>query len=349
MPTPLHLEFVCTPAEREEAESLLLRKQLGGGSRWLTWLVLAGMMIFMLVAVYFQFRMFAPQYRPWAYAGMAVLVPAIMIWRRRVERRRDNLLLRWEISPTELVLTSDLGRATFIWSGFSECLESPKLFLLADRGRVAVYIFPKRAFPDAAAQDWFRSHAQTIGPTLLSAEAVAPPSPTPADGVALDFQIGFRDFLVRNWTSWRLKGAFLLIFLFMAIMAGWQMRHPVPNAVNSPLKVFAIAIPTFAFMMVVVWFAVSAYWWWTQRKYFTRQQLVLSDRGIDFVNATERGTLQWNTYECYLENHWCFMIWHRRNQAWQMLPKRVFATETDLVRCRALIQQHLQHSRWFMY
>ena len=111
--TPLQLEFVVTPAESAEAESLLLRKQLGGGSRWRMWLVLAVVVVFALGCMYFQFRtVFPPHYRPWAYAGMAVLVAVIMISRPRQERRRDNLTVRWEISPTELVLASDLGRAS---------------------------------------------------------------------------------------------------------------------------------------------------------------------------------------------------------------------------------------------
>src|SRR5258708_689260 len=36
----LRLEYECTDAERREAQSLSLRQQLGGGSKWLTMLVL---------------------------------------------------------------------------------------------------------------------------------------------------------------------------------------------------------------------------------------------------------------------------------------------------------------------
>lgn len=345
------MEFVVTPAEKAEAESLLLRKQLGGGSRWRTWLVLAVVLGFAVVCMYYQFRtVFPPQHRPWAIAGITVLIAAIMIWRRRQERRRDKLPVRWEISPTELVLSSDLGRATFAWSGFSECLESPKMFVLLDRAKVVMYFFPKRAFPDAAAQDWFRAQTQILHPTVLPAESVAIVNPAPADGVALDFQIGFRDFLVRNWVSWRLKGAFLLVFLFMLGVMGWQLlQPPPPTAVNGPGKMLAIMLPTVAVMLPAMWFAVSLYWWWAQRRYFVRQQLVFSARGIDFAQSGERGTLQWNTYECYLENRWCFLIWHRRNPTWQMVPKRAFAADADVARCRALLQQHLRPSRWFLY
>jgi hypothetical protein len=36
----LRLEYTCTKSELEQAQSLHLRKQLGGGTRWQTWLVL---------------------------------------------------------------------------------------------------------------------------------------------------------------------------------------------------------------------------------------------------------------------------------------------------------------------
>lgn len=101
--------------------------------------------------------------------------------------------------------------------------------------------------------------------------------------------------------------------------------------------------------MVVVWFAVSLFWWWTQGRYFVRQQLVFSVRGIDFAQSGERGTVQWNTYRCYLENRWCFLIWHRRNPVWQIVPKRAFASAEDLAQFRAWCEQHLRLSRWFWY
>jgi hypothetical protein len=40
MAQTLQLEYACTKAETDQAQSLAMRKQLGGGSKWRTWLVL---------------------------------------------------------------------------------------------------------------------------------------------------------------------------------------------------------------------------------------------------------------------------------------------------------------------
>jgi hypothetical protein len=72
---PLNLEYICTEAEMREAQSLHLRRALGGGSRWLTWLVLFGILAALLTLLYFRIRTeVAPKYQPWFLAGAAALM-----------------------------------------------------------------------------------------------------------------------------------------------------------------------------------------------------------------------------------------------------------------------------------
>jgi hypothetical protein len=54
----------------------------------------------------------------------------------------------------------------------------------------------------------------------------------------------------------------------------------------------------------------------------------------------------WRNYECYLENRWGFVLWNRQS-AWYVLPKRAFASDAELARCRAWVQANLRKSRWF--
>jgi hypothetical protein len=63
MPKTLHLEYACTKAEMEQAQSLVLRKRLGGGSKWRTYLILFLMLAGALVGGYFRFREIPDVYR----------------------------------------------------------------------------------------------------------------------------------------------------------------------------------------------------------------------------------------------------------------------------------------------
>ena len=348
MPASIQLEYACTEAERNEAQSLQFRKALAGGSRWRAQLILWGTLAVGLTVLYFQIRlMVSPKYQPLIYVGLLLLFVGLIV-RRRYFTLKAADPVRLVLSEQGVMINSDHSQVTLPWSAFSQCLESPNLFVLVDRPKVILFTLPKRAFPDEIAQDWFRTLTAQIPPatTPINPESLPMPQAV-ADGVALRFQLHFKDHLVRNVTSWRMRVAFALVFAFIGGTLLWESRQPHPNAVNGPWTVLAIAIPIFGVMMVVAMLFVSFYSWWLERKHHSPQQLVLSEQGIDFNTVDGRGILAWNTYECYLENRWCFIIWKRQGSLWYLFPKRAFASEAETARCRELLQKHLRRSRWF--
>lgn len=127
-----------------------------------------------------------------------------------------------------------------------------------------------------------------------------------------------------------------------------QYLFPDPKAVNGPGTVLLIMLPSVTGILVFVLFVVALFWWRAERKLNTNSHdLVLTDEGINFLNRTEKGFVKWSTYENYLENRWCFIIWNRKTLSFFMFPKRLFPTEADQARCRQLLQTNLKPSRWF--
>ena len=84
MPESLHLEFICTDAEKKQARSLLLQRQIGGGSKVLTTVILLVLLAGMLLGFYFRVqREVAPANRPYVYAAVFGVALLAWIWIRR--------------------------------------------------------------------------------------------------------------------------------------------------------------------------------------------------------------------------------------------------------------------------
>src|SRR5215470_7034886 len=84
MSQTLRLEYTCTKADLEEAETLNLRKRLGGGSKWRTRVVLFAMVVLMAVEFYVRIlRDLRREYWILAVAGVAGLTIVVMLVRRK--------------------------------------------------------------------------------------------------------------------------------------------------------------------------------------------------------------------------------------------------------------------------
>jgi len=348
MGAPLQLEYTITTADQKAAEALQSHHSMGGGPKWRSQLFLWLFLGVTITLLYLRFRMeVKPADRGWF---VAVVVGALIFvsWYNRYCRQREISPTRLTVSERELVLESGGGRVVLPWLGLGKLLEDPALFLLMDRPKRLVYLIPKRAFPDAAAQDWFRDLAQQPHPepSNVLPEPVAPPVVTTADGITLSFQLGYRDYLMRNLVSWRMKAVALLVLGMIAFATVNVMLQPDPQAVRGPGEMLTIMLPMVAGMLGVMFALVSLYQFYLDRPYRERQELVLSTQGFDFSTRTSRGLVPWRNYECYLENRWGFVLWNRQS-ALYVLPKRAFASEAELARCRAWVQANLRKSRWF--
>ncbi|HSY19520.1 MAG TPA: YcxB family protein [Candidatus Acidoferrales bacterium] len=351
MTLPLKLEYVCTEADMKEAQSLNLRQQLGGGSRWRALLALYAIFGGVLVLFYFQIKTeIAPQYRPYflALAGAAFV---FFFFKQRRRLKPPDKPTRLEVSEQGITILNDATRIDIHWSGFSQCLESPNLFVLLDRPKRFLITLPKRAFPDAAAQDWFRSQANQPSAVAASTADVpfTPKQSAAADGITLNYQLGYRDYVNRTVTSWRMRGIALAIYAAAIGMCLYQgMQPPTPERVNSPAKVMCIMLAVMTVMTLCFIPIISFFMWRRDTKYLTPRQLVLTDEHIVFAGPDGQGVLPWTTFTCYLENRWSFIVWNTRGQAWDMFPKRAFASAAELERTRELLKLRLRPSRWFI-
>ena len=350
MTLPLKLEYICTDAELKEAQSLSLRQQLGGGSRWRTLLVLFVILAGVLTLLYFQFKTeIAPQYRPYFLVLVGVAF-AFFFFKQRQVRKQPDLPTRLEVSEHGITILNDTTRIDVHWSGFSQCLESPNLFVLVDKPKRFLITLPKRAFPDAAAQDWFRVQAnQPSAVAASTADVPFTPKQPATDGITLNCQLGYRDYVNRTVTSWRMRGIALAIYAFAIGMCVYQgMQPPTPERVNSPEKVMCIMLAVLTVMMLCLIPIISFFMWRRDIKYLSPRQLVLTGEHIAFAGPDGHGILPWATFTCYLENRRSFFVWNTNGQAWDMFPKRTFTSVTDLERTRELLKQKLRPSRWFI-
>jgi hypothetical protein len=262
-------------------------------------------------------------------------------------RRKANRLVRLEVSERELVFNNGNGRTAMQWSAFSQCIESPNLFVLVDRPKAILFAVPKRAFPDEPAQNWFRAQATQLRSVAAAEpdEAFIPGRFVTANGIALTVQLKYRDYLDRNFTSWRIKGMFIGIFAL--VIAVTLFSTPPPDAVHSNLETFLIMLPMLTVIMAFVICVMSFVFWRGEKKYLEPNQIVLSSEGIEFAGRDSSGRLPWSTYKYYRESRWSFFVWNPHGSVWFMFPKREFATPSDLIQFRTLLEANLKPSRWF--
>jgi len=341
----LQVEYSCTETETKEARSLHSHQQLGGGPKWRSQLISYALLVFVAGGLFFRFkREIAPEDRLWLIALATIVFIGLLVI-QRFTRPKSDQAIRLEISERELVFINSGNRTAIPWSAFSKCLESPTVFALLDRSKQLLYPVPKRAFPDEASQNWFRTlagqpalAASDIGTASLSERFVA-------KGIALTVQWKYRDYVIRMITSWRTKGIALGIIAFVILTC--LFAADPPDAVNSRSKTLIIMLATIVPMLVVVLFVVSFVTWRSEKKYLMPQQVALTNDGIEFASRDGSGVLLWATYKYYLENRWSFFVWHPCGSCWFMLPKREFLSPLDLKQCRELLQRNLQRSRWF--
>ncbi|HWY76128.1 MAG TPA: YcxB family protein [Verrucomicrobiae bacterium] len=348
MAETLRLEYACTGKEMDEAQSLSLREQIGGGSKWLTMVILLAILAAVLCLLYFEVLNDMPRrFRPYAMIGFFALV-GFVFWRQRRGAKRPRGANVLEVSTSEVALVVGAVRVTTPWTAFSDCLESPTLFVLVDRLKSSLLVVPKRAFPDERSQNWFRVLAmdrQTPARAPSVHELI--PSSGTKSAITLTIRLGHRDYLDRTLAScetWAMVAALWCLFIGVSIYAS---LHPPPHPVYTSTQVFFMfMLPFMMVMSVFVVVLASFYKWRSHAKYLTPQELGLSEESIHVASQDGSATLPWTAYQCFKETGRSFILWNRRN-VWLLLPKRALAPGDNVERCRFLLTRHLRQSRWF--
>src|SRR5262249_16316891 len=156
-----------------------------------------------------------------------------VFYRRRLRKARKTVpaTAKLEISETELAIVGPASRVAAPWSAFSQCLESPELFVLLDRPKKVIFVIPKRAFSDEKSQIWFREQVDS-GLNLPPVQTYEPPLLRPSaqgDRITFTVQLRYRDFVdvtLASWFTW----AVILVWAALIIAATFaQDANPPPN------------------------------------------------------------------------------------------------------------------------
>jgi hypothetical protein len=107
----------------QQAQSLNLRTQIGGGSKWRTTFLLLLVLGGMLLSFYFRVvRDFAPTYRPAVFAAVFGISAVAFLVRRKLKSQRARpVTMKLEISGTDIVILGPNANVTMPWTGFREC------------------------------------------------------------------------------------------------------------------------------------------------------------------------------------------------------------------------------------
>jgi hypothetical protein len=352
VPETLHLEYACTEAERKQAQSLLLQRQVGGGSKVLTTIVLLLALVGMLLGFYFRVqREVGPAYRPYAYAGFFVLCSFIWLVRRKLRASASApVTISLDVNDDGLAIRRPAALVHTPWSAYSRLLELPDLFMLVDRPKTSLLVIPKRAFPSESWQEWF----QTLATNRLSL-AEPPPASAPAvpafhagDAIHLRLQLRYRDYLDRSLASWLARSFLIGITTLMLGTFLYAAANPPPKSVLTGTQMFFMfVIPALLVMNAFLILVITVNAWWTLSRGAVPQDVSLSEESIAFRSPEASGILPWSTYPYFKETRWSFILWNPRTSAWMMFPKREFASEDDMNRCREILERHLTQSGWF--
>ncbi len=344
----LALEYTCTAAEMEEAESLSLRRQLGGGSKWRTWLVLLVMLVGLLLVLYFELRREVPAaYIPCIFVTIFLFALVSVLWKRKV-RHRQSVANKVEVSNDGLVAAIGGVKLASPWSAFSDCIESPNLFVLVDRPKALLMVLPKRAFPSESWLTWFRNLANNRPRPAEQAQTPRAPLLHSADVLIVRFRLGFRDYLdraVASWFTWSMILGVAGMILGISIREG---AHPSPRAVFSATQIyFMFMLPATLLIAVMIIFIAAIHPWWSHTEHLVPQEMAFSNESIAAASADGSGVLSWTTYSSYKETRWSFILWRGWGRFWMLVPKRAFGSADELERCRALLAARLRRSPWF--
>lgn len=345
----LRLEYVCTPAERKEAEALNLRQQFGGGWKVLTWVVLLAILALVLWMAWRMIEQMLPEgYRLYGVAGLAVFVVAFTWFQtKRDARTPPSAVTRVELSENGFRLGEGIPGIFIAWGNVARCLESENLFVFHDAPKKLAYILPKRVLPDDTWVDWLRKVAHSSKHTETASSVSQPAARIDSEVFRLNYRLGYWSMVDLLQASWMGKG----------IMLGWLALHlyvictavskPAPDAKVPMWEVLVyFELPAIIVGAYLLLLFVAAYSWLQHRRELTPWRVEMGENVLRHVSAAGDVVVSWESLNRFKETPWHFILWRRPGDNWLMVPKRVLGGKQGVRRCRELLERHLQRSIW---
>ena len=350
----LRLEYVLTPAEQSEARDLVLRRQIGGGSKWRTRIMLLLGLVGMLLGLWAMVTREVQQpHRPYAYAAFFGLTAVIFMLRRRARKKADSLPpVVVELSAEGIRFVSNQSQSTIPWKAISRRVESDALFLLQHRSNTVWWVLPKRAFPSPESVNWLReielgADEQIDATDIADSVAFAPTHD--CSKISIDVRLSLWNWFDWSLASWAL-GRGVPIFCTGMLILGWFVASltPNPKAKFTEAQVFFyFVIPASVAGSAVLVTFLTTYSWFTHRKENRLHTISLGEESVTVATKDGTGTLAWTTFTRYKETPWSFLVWNNSTGNWLMLPKSAFPSLKALEDCRELLARRLRKSTWF--
>lgn len=350
----LTLSYECTPKDQEEAKNHLLRKSLGGGSKWLTWIILSGVLLLMLLRGWQMLNEVAPGNRLYAALGFVALCTVIYFIAQRLQKQRPASNVELQISTDGIGFRNGGQQSFSPWSAFSECVEIENLYLLFDQPRAQAIIIPKRVFPDDHSREWFRSlTTHSVGANQPESDkseagksALLPQAPnevsTDRDVLRVRYELGFRDSVnhtLATWQTWALVGG----FVGLTCIVGMVVFLQEPSGRLDILLLSLLSFVVFAAIFLIPLLVIQN--WRMQKKYFGPIEASFSDKTVVFSSPANSTTADWSMFQYFKETRRSYILW--RNQLSLLVPKRAFESLADHEQFRTFLNKHLQPSRWY--
>jgi hypothetical protein len=346
MDEPLRLEYACTPEELRQAQELHAGRAMRKTPKWVS--ILGVLFLCFLVCASVIIGQFV-------ISGLLIsllIIVLLLEWTKRNKPHDETVTTLLEITPREVRLAGDNGWAIMSWSAFGKLLESETLFVLPLANGSAMLVFPKRIFADEQACETFRHMSQQAGqavelaPVEISTKKGAPE--TKPGSLQIEVNLQFTDYVDRAIASWRTRIAMVGIAALMLGIFAWASFHRVPNHPLSLMETFVyLCLPVLIVIELGFFLLITLGTWSRHRRFMSTQQIELSDAGLSFSQRESRGAGDWNDRIRYTETHRSFLIWWVDAREWIQIPKREFATQDGIDRCREILATHAQRSIWF--
>jgi len=344
---PFQLQFSLTPEERKEsqqleftgADALVLKRSLA----------INAMVLLVMLALAFGGLLlgFEPGQRLPVAVGLGVLGVAAFTFAQLRKRHQDDEPANLEVSADGLRFGEGVSSYTVPAASVERLFESENLFGV--RANNLLFALPKRAFASDRRRDCFRALTSAWTQTEQApSEGDNEPAETSAEAVTVEFRLKFLDYIDRTLMSWRSR---VILSVILSVICGACVMaaiEPAPGAVFSNAEVFVYFVLPFAVVVsILVLMAGSVADWNSERAQRCDTRMTWSDRGIKRVTATEEVMLDWSQQPRFKESPWVFYVWWVGTGVWFSVPKRAFASESEIQLTRSLLATHAEESTWF--
>jgi hypothetical protein len=348
----LHLEFACTPAEIKEAQELIVRHRIAGGSRWLMYAIIAMALLTILFSFYQRINAFD---RPWMFGlAAAIVIPAIAIAlfveKRKLSRSAKPIIV--EIMRSGLRIGDSRTLSNISWTAFGRLVESESLFVLPDRSGTTLFVIPKRVFSDASDCEWFRDTVQSLQAVdealgRTDTHAASTCFSEDPEGITGEFRLGLTDSVDRTLASWKTRLAMAGIGTIFLLTLASVILNPPPNAKRTIADALYFFLPTLIGFELLLFLFFTLRGWVALRRHSSTQKVTLREGGILWTDNDGDSDLPWTPEMRYKETSRSIFIWRSDTGVWIQLPKSSIPTRDGIERCRDILRRKCTASTWY--